>query len=175
MLEILNSGQFASPIIVFVNQKKTADMVAKDLQRAGVRTNTSLIFASAHANLLAVECRYSPFRQEPGAARSRFAVTTDWRRGYSRGYGSRWSWYRCARRYVGYQLPDVQHHRGVCSSYRYVLRSAVTSNEKKTNYSILQVVLVVLASKAQQSRSSPTTMTKSCTYLYTMVMPVMLT
>ncbi|GJE90850.1 DEAD/DEAH box helicase [Phanerochaete sordida] len=35
VLEILNSGQFASPIIVFVNQKKTADMVAKDLQRAG--------------------------------------------------------------------------------------------------------------------------------------------
>ena len=37
MLEILNSGQYGSPIIVFVNQKKTADMVAKDLQRAGVR------------------------------------------------------------------------------------------------------------------------------------------
>lgn len=36
MLEILNSGMFASPIIVFVNQKKTADMVAKDLSRAGV-------------------------------------------------------------------------------------------------------------------------------------------
>ncbi|KIP09068.1 hypothetical protein PHLGIDRAFT_29196 [Phlebiopsis gigantea 11061_1 CR5-6] len=35
MLEILNSGQYGSPIIVFVNQKKTADMVAKDLQRAG--------------------------------------------------------------------------------------------------------------------------------------------
>ncbi|KAF8969994.1 P-loop containing nucleoside triphosphate hydrolase protein [Flammula alnicola] len=35
LLEILNSGQFASPIIVFVNQKKTADMVAKDLSRAG--------------------------------------------------------------------------------------------------------------------------------------------
>ncbi|KAI0797886.1 pre-mRNA-splicing ATP-dependent RNA helicase PRP28 [Abortiporus biennis] len=35
MLEILNSGQYAAPIIVFVNQKKTADMVAKDLQRAG--------------------------------------------------------------------------------------------------------------------------------------------
>jgi len=35
MLEILNSGQFASPIIAFVNQKKTADMVAKDLSRAG--------------------------------------------------------------------------------------------------------------------------------------------
>ncbi len=38
MLEILNSGQFNAPIIIFVNQKKTADMVAKDLQRAGVRT-----------------------------------------------------------------------------------------------------------------------------------------
>ncbi|KAG1754531.1 P-loop containing nucleoside triphosphate hydrolase protein [Suillus lakei] len=35
MLEILNSGQYPSPIIVFVNQKKTADMVAKDLTRAG--------------------------------------------------------------------------------------------------------------------------------------------
>ncbi|KAI0780803.1 DEAD-domain-containing protein [Trametes elegans] len=35
LLEILNSNQYPSPIIVFVNQKKTADMVAKDLQRAG--------------------------------------------------------------------------------------------------------------------------------------------
>ncbi|KZT11230.1 P-loop containing nucleoside triphosphate hydrolase protein [Laetiporus sulphureus 93-53] len=35
ILEILNSGAYAAPIIVFVNQKKTADMVAKDLQRAG--------------------------------------------------------------------------------------------------------------------------------------------
>ncbi|EGN95415.1 hypothetical protein SERLA73DRAFT_162301 [Serpula lacrymans var. lacrymans S7.3] len=35
LLEILNSGMYASPIIVFVNQKKTADMVAKDLSRAG--------------------------------------------------------------------------------------------------------------------------------------------
>ncbi|KAJ7632534.1 P-loop containing nucleoside triphosphate hydrolase protein, partial [Roridomyces roridus] len=34
LLEILNSGQYPSPIIVFVNQKKTADMVAKDLARA---------------------------------------------------------------------------------------------------------------------------------------------
>jgi ATP-dependent RNA helicase DDX23/PRP28 len=35
LLEILNSGQYPSPIIIFVNQKKTADMVAKDLSRAG--------------------------------------------------------------------------------------------------------------------------------------------
>ncbi|EIW60006.1 DEAD-domain-containing protein [Trametes versicolor FP-101664 SS1] len=35
MLEILNSNQYGAPIIVFVNQKKTADMVAKDLHRAG--------------------------------------------------------------------------------------------------------------------------------------------
>ncbi|KAH8833833.1 P-loop containing nucleoside triphosphate hydrolase protein [Flagelloscypha sp. PMI_526] len=35
MLEILNSNEFAPPMIVFVNQKKTADMVAKDLSRAG--------------------------------------------------------------------------------------------------------------------------------------------
>jgi ATP-dependent RNA helicase DDX23/PRP28 len=36
MLEILNSGVYASPIIVFVNQKKTADMVAGDLRKANV-------------------------------------------------------------------------------------------------------------------------------------------
>ncbi|CAA7271780.1 unnamed protein product [Cyclocybe aegerita] len=35
LLELLNTNQFPSPIIVFVNQKKTADMVAKDLSRAG--------------------------------------------------------------------------------------------------------------------------------------------
>lgn len=37
ILEILNSNQYSPPIIVFVNQKKTADMVAKDLSRGGVR------------------------------------------------------------------------------------------------------------------------------------------
>ncbi|ELU43883.1 pre-mRNA-splicing ATP-dependent RNA helicase PRP28 [Rhizoctonia solani AG-1 IA] len=36
LLDILNNGGFQPPIIVFVNQKKTADMVAKDLSRAGV-------------------------------------------------------------------------------------------------------------------------------------------
>ncbi|KAJ7273625.1 P-loop containing nucleoside triphosphate hydrolase protein [Mycena haematopus] len=40
LLEILNSGQYPSPIIVFVNQKKTADMVAKDLSRANWSTTT---------------------------------------------------------------------------------------------------------------------------------------
>ncbi|KAG8829952.1 mRNA splicing protein prp28 [Serendipita sp. 399] len=34
LVDILNNGGFSAPIIVFVNQKKTADMVAKDLQRA---------------------------------------------------------------------------------------------------------------------------------------------
>jgi ATP-dependent RNA helicase DDX23/PRP28 len=37
LVEVLNTGGFSAPIIVFVNQKKTADMVAKDLQRAHVR------------------------------------------------------------------------------------------------------------------------------------------
>ena len=46
MLEILNSGAFASPIIAFVNQKKTADMVAKDLSRAGVRLLCRLLSKS---------------------------------------------------------------------------------------------------------------------------------
>lgn len=37
MLEILGNDGFPAPIIVFVNQKKTADMVCKDVQRGGVR------------------------------------------------------------------------------------------------------------------------------------------
>lgn len=52
MLEILNSGQFAAPIIIFVNQKKTADMVAKDLQRAGV--SRALLFCSRRRKVLMV-------------------------------------------------------------------------------------------------------------------------
>lgn len=36
LLDILNNGGFQAPIIVFVNQKKTADMVARDLSRSGV-------------------------------------------------------------------------------------------------------------------------------------------
>ncbi|KAG8861192.1 mRNA splicing protein prp28 [Tulasnella sp. 330] len=40
ILDILNNGGFTAPIIVFVNQKKTADMVAKDLSRAGWSTAT---------------------------------------------------------------------------------------------------------------------------------------
>ncbi|KAG8906275.1 mRNA splicing protein prp28 [Tulasnella sp. 403] len=40
ILEILNNGGYQPPIIVFVNQKKTADMVAKELSRAGWNTAT---------------------------------------------------------------------------------------------------------------------------------------
>ncbi|QRW00123.1 DEAD/DEAH box helicase [Ceratobasidium sp. AG-Ba] len=40
LLDILNNGGFQAPIIVFVNQKKTADMVARDLSRAGWSTST---------------------------------------------------------------------------------------------------------------------------------------
>ncbi|EPQ31081.1 uncharacterized protein PFL1_01270 [Pseudozyma flocculosa PF-1] len=35
LLQILNTGGFAPPMIVFVNQKKAADALGKDLQRAG--------------------------------------------------------------------------------------------------------------------------------------------
>jgi len=40
MIDILNNGGFSPPIIVFVNQKKTADMVAKDISRSGWSTAT---------------------------------------------------------------------------------------------------------------------------------------
>ncbi|KAF9532258.1 P-loop containing nucleoside triphosphate hydrolase protein [Crepidotus variabilis] len=38
--ELLDHGKFSPPIIIFVNQKKTADMVAKDIQKLGWRAST---------------------------------------------------------------------------------------------------------------------------------------
>ncbi|KAK9448301.1 P-loop containing nucleoside triphosphate hydrolase protein [Limtongia smithiae] len=40
MDEILNSGEFAAPIIVFVNIKKNCEMIARELNRIGWRTVT---------------------------------------------------------------------------------------------------------------------------------------
>ncbi|KAL5511652.1 PRP28 [Sanghuangporus vaninii] len=40
MIDILGNEGFPAPIIVFVNQKKTADMVCKDIQKAGFRATT---------------------------------------------------------------------------------------------------------------------------------------
>lgn len=54
MLDILKNGGFGSPIIVFVNQKKTADMVARDISRAGVRLSS--IFSLTELSLT----RYHP-------------------------------------------------------------------------------------------------------------------
>lgn len=36
LIEILNSNEFAPPIIVFVNQKRSADQLARDINRAKV-------------------------------------------------------------------------------------------------------------------------------------------
>ena len=90
MLEILNSNQYASPIIVFVNQKKTADMVAKDLQRAGVSVlpgskpycwmSTVLTFPS----IITVERGYTTLGQESGSARGSFASPPNRRCRYPR-------------------------------------------------------------------------------------------
>ncbi|KEI39067.1 uncharacterized protein L969DRAFT_18141 [Mixia osmundae IAM 14324] len=40
LLELLNSGEFQPPVIVFVNQKKSADGLAKDINRGGWRATT---------------------------------------------------------------------------------------------------------------------------------------
>lgn len=41
LLDILNNGGFEPPMIVFVNQKKGADVLQKDLQRSRVRSPRS--------------------------------------------------------------------------------------------------------------------------------------
>jgi ATP-dependent RNA helicase DDX23/PRP28 len=47
LLDILGSGEFLSPIIVFVNQKKSCDYLAKSLDKAGV----SLLKTDIYSNL----------------------------------------------------------------------------------------------------------------------------
>lgn len=44
LIEILNTGHFEPPMIVFVNQKKGADVLMKDLLRAQVRLSSLLVF-----------------------------------------------------------------------------------------------------------------------------------
>lgn len=39
MIQILHNIGLPPPMIVFCNQKKTADMVCKDIQRAGVSSS----------------------------------------------------------------------------------------------------------------------------------------
>lgn len=103
MLEILNSGQYASPIIVFVNQKKTADMVAKDLQRAGVRAACYVRESGILLTIFGlVECRDPALRQEPRAARSRLAGPAFGRSGPPGRDRPCWPWYRRYGRYAGY-------------------------------------------------------------------------
>ena len=46
LVEILNSGAFEPPMIVFVNQKKAADVLMKDLARAHVRPFLPLVSPS---------------------------------------------------------------------------------------------------------------------------------
>lgn len=48
MIQILHSIGLPPPMIIFCNQKKTADMVCRDVQRAGV--SLSLIFFLSVSN-----------------------------------------------------------------------------------------------------------------------------
>jgi hypothetical protein len=45
MMQILHSIGLPPPMIIFCNQKKTADMVCRDVQRAGVSPPSSLFTA----------------------------------------------------------------------------------------------------------------------------------
>ena len=87
MLEILNNDGFPPPIIVFVNQKKTADMVCKDIQRGGVRTCSLklregyhciyIYFASISFIHFTVASHHVAFRQESRATRSSVTSATE--------------------------------------------------------------------------------------------------
>jgi DEAD/DEAH box helicase len=116
LVEILNTGGFASPIIVFVNQKKTADMVAKDLQRAHV-CHLSSLWSPSKVFFLSVERIHIALWEVTRTARSCPCTAQKRRSRRPRGDRSRRSWYRCSRRIPRHQLPDGQHNRSICSPY----------------------------------------------------------
>lgn len=116
LIEILNTGGFQPPMIVFVNQKKGADVLMKDLARARVRHAPSC----ARLTRFAVERHDAAFGQEPGATRSGAQLDQVGRVRRARRDRSRRSRYRCSRRFARDQLSDGKHYRGVCASYRYV-------------------------------------------------------
>jgi ATP-dependent RNA helicase DDX23/PRP28 len=127
LVEILNSGQYQAPIIVFVNQKKTADMVAKDLTRAGVRRGT-LHDRYKHSLIiyfLVVERGNAALWQEPGTTRGFLAVTALWCRRCSGCDRPRWARHRRARRFACHQFPDVWYHRGLRTSDRFDIPFAI--------------------------------------------------
>lgn len=53
MLDILKTGGFSPPMIIFVNQKRTADQVARDISRGGV-SGVSVHFLDCRSFLFCV-------------------------------------------------------------------------------------------------------------------------
>lgn len=69
MVEILTNDGFPAPIIVFVNQKKMADTVCRDVQRAGVSDFLCLFTRAPKLTYTFSVPRHDPaLRQEPRAA-----------------------------------------------------------------------------------------------------------
>ncbi|KAF9227513.1 DEAD-domain-containing protein [Gyrodon lividus] len=145
MLEILNSGMFPSPIIVFVNQKKTADMVAKDLSRAGWSA------ATLHSGKTQEQREASLQSLRSGEAD--ILVATDLAgRGIDVQDVSLVINYQMAGTIEAY-VHRIGEHTEAFHCYIYV------------NIAAAQVVPVVLVNRVLQLRSCPTMMTKSCAYL----------
>jgi hypothetical protein len=141
LVEILNSGQYASPIIVFVNQKKTADQVAKDLQRAQVMTSFfSTVPLQLSLTTVSVERCYAALWQEPGTARGGSPVIARRQSGCAGCHRPCRTWYRRAGRLARYQLPDGKYNRSIRPPYWYdcfVHMAVVSANGTDASFFLL--------------------------------------
>lgn len=121
LIEILNNGGFEPPMIVFVNQKKGADVLQKELQRARVSfispflSSLQTVLIPPFLVALLVEFYDSTLGQEPRTTRSRTQLDPHGRKRCTRSNGSSRTRYRCTKRFLGRQLPNVEYDRSVHS------------------------------------------------------------
>ena len=95
-------------------------MVCKDVQRGGVSCS-NVSNTTVYPNKFVVASNYLAFWKKSRTAWSSITVSSQRRVIRPCRYRSCRSWYRRPGRQFGYQLPDGQHHRSLCTQNRYVV------------------------------------------------------
>ena len=116
LITILNSG-IEPPIIIFVNQKKGADVLAKGLEKMGYNAATlhGIELVMKYLYLGTEKTMYKSMLrwQGPGAERACAGWAEGGREGHPGGHRRGGQGYRCQGRQYGDQLRHGQDHRDV--------------------------------------------------------------
>lgn len=130
LMEILSRG-VEPPVIIFVNQKKGADVLARGLEKLGVRYSDRLFdridawhlfqelehFVNLVFFCLTVQRLYFTRWQRTRTKRIRPGIPQRWKQRYFGGYRRCWSWYRHQGCVHGHQLRHGQNDRRSVPTY----------------------------------------------------------